>query len=180
MYLIINRMCLFCFNGITLACLKFNMIELVCGMLVAKRPSNNYLYKRCPMKIILVDDESAVKILFKQKFKKEIKDKLFDFEFVSSAEEALNTLNINAGNSDSILVMSDINMPGLSGLQLAQYMKENYPKIRVMIVTAYDDKANYKAAMERGVTDFFVKPIDFDQLRNKLLEISAQKVGPPT
>ncbi|MBA2727973.1 MAG: response regulator [Parachlamydiaceae bacterium] len=128
------------------------------------------------MKILIVDDESAVKSLFKQRFKQEIKDKIFEFEFAFSAEEAINSLK-DPKTSDVLLMLADINMPGLSGLQLAKLMKEEFPHIRVIMLTAYGDIFNSIAAKEYGVTNFFVKPIDFQLLKEKLLEIQSQKIG---
>jgi len=128
------------------------------------------------MKILIVDDELAVKGLVKQIFKKEIKNKIFEFDFAFSAEEAIDILH-EKKSSDVSLMLADINMPGISGLQLAKVMKEKYPHIRVMILTAYGDKNNTKAAKDQGVTDFFIKPIDFELLKEKLLEIQNQRIG---
>ncbi len=128
------------------------------------------------MKILIVDDELAVKGLFKQRFKQEIKDKIFEFEFAFSAEEAIKILK-DPKSSDVLLMLADINMPGLSGLQLAKLIKEEFPHIRVIMLTAYGDIFNSIAAKEYGVTNFFVKPIDFGLLKEKLLEIQSQKIG---
>ncbi len=125
------------------------------------------------MKILLVDDEKAVKALFQQKFKKEIKDKLFEFEFAYSAEEAMEMLN--KSHESDILLLSDINLPGLSGLQLAKMAKTIYPGMQIMVLTAYGDQTNYNAAIGNGVSEFFIKPINFDLLKEKLIKFKNKE-----
>lgn len=120
------------------------------------------------MKILAVDDEKDMQSLFEQRFRKEIKNKLVEFAFASSGEEALEYLNIHM--HEAVLILSDINMPGMSGLELLKHIKQKYhtPPPIVMMVTAYGDAENYNQAIELGADDFLTKPIDFELLKKKL------------
>lgn len=120
------------------------------------------------MKILVVDDEMDVKILFEQKFRKEIKAGEFDFAFAFSGEEALDYMKNN--NQEAVLILSDINMPGMSGLELLRQIKEKYvtPPPIVMMITAYGDQENHDQAMQFGADDFLTKPVDFNSLKEKL------------
>jgi CheY-like chemotaxis protein len=120
------------------------------------------------MKILVVDDEKDVKTLFEQRFRKEIKDKEMEFIFAFSGEEALVYLNLH--EHEAVLILSDINMPGMSGLQLLEKIKQKYhkPPPVVMMITAYGDKENYDSAMHLGADDFLTKPVDFIALKEKL------------
>lgn len=120
------------------------------------------------MKILVVDDEHDVKTLFEQRFRKEIKNAVVDFIFAYSGEEALNYLSIH--NHEAVLILSDINMPGMSGLELLKLIKQKYhePPPVVMMITAYGDAENFKMAKELGADDFLTKPVDFIALKEKL------------
>lgn len=120
------------------------------------------------MNILVVDDEPDMQTLFEQRFRKEIREGLFHFAFANSGEQALQYLNIH--NHEAVLILSDINMPGMNGLELLRRIKERYekPPPVVMMVTAYGDDENYKQAMNLGADDFLTKPIDFTALKNKL------------
>jgi two-component system, chemotaxis family, chemotaxis protein CheY len=120
------------------------------------------------MKILVVDDEMDVITLFQQRFRREIRSGMFDFSFSHSGEEALNYLN--SREHEAILILSDINMPGMTGLELLRQirMKSVMPPPTVMMITAYGDKENYEQAMALGANDFLNKPIDFDTLKEKL------------
>ncbi len=120
------------------------------------------------MKVLVVDDEPDMKTLFEQRFRKEIKSQQVDFAFANSGEEALKYLNEN--NHQAVLILSDINMPGMSGLELLKQIKEHYetPPPVVMMITAYGDNENYTQAMQLGADDFLTKPIDFTLLKEKL------------
>lgn len=124
------------------------------------------------MKILVVDDEQDVKILFEQRFRKEIKNNEIEFVFAFSGEEALTYLNGN--NHKAVLILSDINMPGMSGLDLLDKIKKKYqaPPPLVMMITAYGDKENYETAMKLGADDFLTKPVDFTSLKDKLKAIT--------
>lgn len=120
------------------------------------------------MKILVVDDEQDVKALFEQRFRKEIKDGRVEFAFAYSGEDALQLLN--RWEHEAMLILSDINMPGMSGLQLLENVKKRYmkPPPVVMMITAYGDAENYKIAKELGADDFLTKPVDFVALKEKL------------
>lgn len=118
--------------------------------------------------ILVVDDEQDVRTLFEQRFRKEIRNKLVNFAFAYSGEEALQYLNQHV--HEAILILSDINMPGMSGLELLKKIKQSYeePPPVVMMITAYSDSENYNAAVHLGADDFLTKPLDFTLLKDKL------------
>jgi CheY-like chemotaxis protein len=120
------------------------------------------------MKILVVDDEQDIQALFLQRFRKEIREGLVDFAFALSGEQALNYLHTN--DHQAVLILSDINMPGMTGLQLLETIKKEYnaPPPVVMMITAYGDAENYKQAMQLGADDFLTKPVDFNLLKEKL------------
>lgn len=120
------------------------------------------------MKVLVVDDERDVQTLFEQRFRKEIRDKEINFAFAFSGEEALNYMREN--HQEAVLILSDINMPGMSGLELLKEIKEKYevPPPVVMMITAYGDSDNYNEAMKLGADDFLTKPVDFTALKEKL------------
>ncbi len=119
------------------------------------------------MKILVVDDERDIQTLFEQRFRKEIKDKVLVFAFAFSGEEALSYLNQH--EHETVLILSDINMPGMSGLELLRHIKQRYhkPPPVVMMITAYGDAENYNIAKELGADDFLTKPVDFKVLKEK-------------
>jgi len=123
------------------------------------------------MKVLVVDDEKDVQILFQQRFRKEIKKGEMEFVFAFSGEEALTILEELV--HETILILSDINMPGMSGLELLGKIKSRYtaPPPVVMIITAYGDKENYDTAKELGADDFLTKPVDFKALKEKLVNL---------
>jgi CheY-like chemotaxis protein len=118
--------------------------------------------------ILIVDDEKDIQALFEQKFRKEIKEKLMSFAFAFSGEEALAYLEKN--EQEAVLILSDINMPGMSGLELLKQIKGKYntPPPVVMMITAYGDSENYRRTIELGADDFLTKPIDFHLLKEKI------------
>jgi len=120
------------------------------------------------MKILVVDDENDVQMLFQQRFRKEIKTGEVEFAFAFSGEEALDFMKNH--EHEAVLILSDINMPGMSGLELLKQIKEKYelPPPIVMMITAYGDDENYNMAMELGADDFLTKPLDFTTLKEKL------------
>jgi CheY-like chemotaxis protein len=121
------------------------------------------------MKILVVDDEKDVHLLFEQRFRKEIKSGELEFAFAFSGEEALEYSKIH--HREAVLILSDINMPGMSGLELLRQIKEKYekPPPVVMMLTAYGDDENYNQVMDLGADDFLTKPLDFKLLKDKLL-----------
>ncbi len=115
--------------------------------------------------IFVVDDEQDVQWLFKQRFRKEVRAGKIDLKFAFSGDEALEQLE--AGNLPD-LILSDINMPGMTGLELLKSIKAKYPQARVIMVTAYGDDHNFRTARAYGADDYFTKPIDFSALKAKL------------
>ena len=120
------------------------------------------------MKILVVDDEKDVKDLFEQRFRREIRNNEMQFAFAFSGEEAISFMQNN--HQEAVLILSDINMPGMSGLELLRHLKEKYeaPPPVVMMITAYGDAENYNQAMQLGADDFLTKPVDFTELKDKL------------
>lgn len=123
------------------------------------------------MKILVVDDEADIKPLFQQRYRKEIKNGEMDFVFALSGEEAIDCMK--EYKHEAVIILSDINMPGMSGLMLLETIKKNYkkPPPVVLMITAYGDEDNYKKAMELGADDFLTKPIDFKALKEKINSI---------
>lgn len=124
------------------------------------------------MKILVVDDEQDIQPLFQQRFRKEIKSGAIEFEFAYSGEEALGCLK--KYQHEAVLILSDINMPGMSGLELLSQIKDKHhlPPPMVMMITAYGDEENYNSAMELGADDFITKPVDFNVLKEKIKTLS--------
>jgi two-component system chemotaxis response regulator CheY len=123
------------------------------------------------MKIMVVDDETDIKLLFEQRFRKEIKSGKVAFLFAFSGEEARDYIKSN-GVENLNQILSDINMPGMNGLELLKWIKNNYPELKVAMITAYGDQTNYNQAIEYGCDDYLTKPIDFNLLKNKVLPTS--------
>ena len=120
------------------------------------------------MKLLVVDDEADVQPLFEQRFRKEIRSGELDFSFALSGEEAFTYMEQHP--SEVVLILSDINMPGISGIELLRRIREKYnsPPPIVMMITAYSDQENYQQAMKYGADDFLTKPLDFNLLKGKL------------
>lgn len=119
------------------------------------------------MKFLIVDDEKDVEMLFLQKFRKEIRSGDIEMIFAFSGREALDILK-DKNPPDVVYVFSDINMPGMSGIELLQLIKTKYPHIKVSMISAYGDNENYQKAIESGAKEFFTKPIDFSSLKNEI------------
>lgn len=124
------------------------------------------------MKILIVDDEKDVEMLFRQKFRKEVKSGVLELAFAFSGDEALGILG-SEHPPKVVYVFSDINMPGMNGLELLDKIKIQFPYVQVSMISAYGDVQNYEKAMESGAKQFFTKPIDFTSLKeeiNKIIE----------
>jgi len=117
--------------------------------------------------ILVVDDEPDVVLLFRQQFRREIRDGTYVMHFVNSGEEALQQLG-NGIEPQLIVILSDINMPGMDGLHLLERIKQRFPDIPVMMVTAYGDDERRQRARDLGACEFLAKPVDFDQLKAQL------------
>lgn len=122
------------------------------------------------MKFLVVDDERDVEMLFRQKFRKEIRQELIELEFAFSGQEALDLLN-NKQPPDVVYIFSDINMPGMTGFELLRAVKDKFPQIKVSMISAYGDTENYEKAINSGAKEFFTKPIDFDSLREEVHQL---------
>jgi CheY-like chemotaxis protein len=122
--------------------------------------------------ILVVDDESDVADLFRQHFRREVRQGLYVLHFAGSGEEALDKLA--GGISPQLIgVLSDINMPGMDGLELLREIKERRPDLPVMMVTAYGDDDRRQRAGEYGAAEFVTKPVDFDLLKMQLRQLPS-------
>ena len=129
-----------------------------------------------PPRILVVDDEADVEALFRQHFRRrEIRDGLFNMVFASSGDEALQRIEAFAG-TPLVLILSDINMPGMSGLNLLPKVKAARPNVHVIMITAYGDTETRRTVLEAGAEALFTKPIDFPALRNDI-EARVRNVG---
>ena len=119
-------------------------------------------------RVMVVDDESDMEPLFRQKFRKEMREGEVDFHFALSGEGALEYLESSSG-ADIVLILSDINMPGMTGLALLRILKENFSRLKVFMITAYDDREKHETACEYGADEYLTKPIDFEFLKKKIV-----------
>ena len=113
------------------------------------------------IKILVVDDETDLELLIKQRFRKQIREQEYEFTFAVNGNDALSKLK---EREDVSIVLTDINMPEMDGLTLLNKLNESKPLIKSVIVSAYGDMENIRAAMNRGAFDFICKPINFDDL----------------
>jgi two-component system, chemotaxis family, chemotaxis protein CheY len=122
------------------------------------------------MKVLVVDDEVDIQDLFLQKFRKEIRNGEIEFSFAISGENAL--VYLHEHKSEAILILSDINMPGMSGIELLREIveKNTKPKPIVMMITAYGDDETRNKALSLGADDFLNKPLDFGDLKERLFK----------
>lgn len=128
------------------------------------------------MKFLVVDDEKDVELLFRQKFRKEIRRGEIELVFAFSGQEALSILN-STDPPDVVYVFSDINMPGMTGIELLETIKSEHPEINVSMISAYGDDKNYNKAIESGAKEFFTKPIDFESLRSEIYTMLNKEKG---
>jgi CheY-like chemotaxis protein len=117
--------------------------------------------------ILVVDDEPDVEMLFRHHFRRDLRAGRFTMEFAQSAPLALQSIS-NASDASLILILSDINMPGMSGLELLPKAKEARPDVPVIMITAYGDAETKRKALESGADALLTKPIDFVLLRNEI------------
>ncbi|MEO8150105.1 MAG: response regulator [Bacteroidia bacterium] len=125
------------------------------------------------IKILIVDDEHDVELLFTQRYRKELRSHEFEFHFAFSGEEGLEYMR-TLEPFDVVLVLSDINMPGMSGLELLKQIKLVHPDLKVMMITAYGDQKNYDEAIKLGANDFITKPVDFELLKERIIKLKAE------
>ena len=121
--------------------------------------------------ILVVDDEPDVAELFRQRFRREAREGTYVLHFAASGEEALDRLP--EVRPELIVILSDINMPGMDGLALLREVKRRRPYLPVMMVTAYGDDERRRRAAEAGAMDFLAKPVDFDALKEQLRRLPA-------
>lgn len=120
--------------------------------------------------ILVVDDEADVADLFRQQFRREVRQGQYVIHFAQSAEEALDKLR-DGIRPELIVILSDINMPGLDGLELLQKIKEQHADLPVIMVTAYGDDERRRKASEYGAAEFVTKPVDFNLLKQHLQQL---------
>ena len=124
--------------------------------------------------ILVVDDEPDVADLFRQRFRRETRDGTYVMHFADSGEAALQQLS-GGIEPQLIVILSDINMPGMDGLTLLGEIKQRWPELPVMMVTAYGDDERRQRATTYGAAEFISKPVDFEFLKQRLQRLS----GPP-
>jgi CheY-like chemotaxis protein len=117
--------------------------------------------------ILIVDDEPDVETLFRQQFRLDLRSGRFAMEFAQSAAEALAQIELSEGRS-LVLILSDINMPGMSGLELLPKARAARPDVPVIMITAYGDAETKRKALENGAAALLTKPIDFAALRGQI------------
>lgn len=122
------------------------------------------------MKVLIVDDELDVEQLYRQRFRKEIKSGEIEMKFAFSANQAMEYI-AQLAPMDIVLVLSDINMPGLTGFDLLKFIREKYSHLKVVMVSAYGDSDNMNKASSLGAAGFLVKPIDFTILKEKIFNL---------
>jgi CheY-like chemotaxis protein len=117
--------------------------------------------------VLVVDDEPDVEMLFRQQFRRDLRSGRFTMEFAQSAPEALQSIS-DASNASLILILSDINMPEMSGLELLPKAKAMRPNVPIIMITAYGDAETKRKALENGADALLTKPLDFLVLRNEI------------
>ncbi|MFZ1683795.1 MAG: response regulator [Candidatus Zixiibacteriota bacterium] len=122
------------------------------------------------MKFLVVDDERDIELLFQQQFRKEIRRGDLELVFAFSGQEAIALLD-SSQPPDVVYVFSDINMPGMTGLELLTIVNQKYPHIHVSMISAYGDVQNHTKAMASGAKEFFTKPIDFEKLKQEVYQL---------
>jgi CheY-like chemotaxis protein len=127
--------------------------------------------------VLVVDDEPDVEALFRQQFRRDLRAQRFVMDFANSAAEALTRITSSIGQS-LILILSDINMPGMTGLEMLPRVKEIRPEVPVIMISAYGDADTKRKALESGATGLLTKPIDFSLLREEIDSRLAQAASP--
>jgi CheY-like chemotaxis protein len=125
------------------------------------------------VRVLVVDDEPDVEVLFRQHFRREMRDGLYTLDFALSGQAALCKLTGEVA-ADIVLVLSDINMPGMSGLDLLPEVKARRPDLAVIMVSAYSDGPTVQIALARGADEFVTKPVDFPRLKQSVSAVVAQ------
>ena len=124
------------------------------------------------VRVLVVDDEADVEVLFRQQFRREVRQGLYTLDFALSGAAALEKLDGSIGE-EIILLVSDINMPGMTGLELLPVVKQRRPDLPVFMISAYGDAGTVAAALARGASKFLNKPINFPELKQDVLAALA-------
>ena len=124
-------------------------------------------------RVLVVDDEPDVEPLFRQQFRREVREGLYRLDFALSGEMALDMLEGCPPGEEIILLVSDINVPGMSGLDLLPKVKERRPGLPVFMISTYGDADTVAAVLERGADEFLTKPVDFPKLRRDIMAVKA-------
>jgi CheY-like chemotaxis protein len=117
--------------------------------------------------VLVVDDEPDVEALFRQQFRRDLRAQRFTMDFANSATDALSRIAASVGQS-LILILSDINMPGMTGLEMLPKVKQMRPEVPVIMITAYGDADTKRKALDSGAVGLLTKPIDFTALREEI------------
>ena len=144
-----------------------------------KRPSmvQNLGWTRAmTVRVLVVDDEPDVEALFRQQFRREVREGLYTLDFALSALAALAILD-DAIGEEIILLVSDINMPGISGLDLIPKVKQRRPDLPVFMISAYGNADTVATALARGANGFLTKPVDFPKLRQDIMAVMTDAAG---
>ncbi len=121
----------------------------------------------------MVDDEPDAELLFRQNFRREMRKQKYDFLFAQSGEKALELLD-GAEQPEVLVVLSDINMPGMGGMELLDEVKKRWPHLPVIMITAYGDIGTEAKAKEKGADQLVPKPVDFPQLKAALASMALE------
>jgi DNA-binding NtrC family response regulator len=127
-------------------------------------------------RVLIVDDEPDVEILFRQQLRREIREGRYKLDFALSAGAALSKLDGCVGE-EIILLVSDINMPGMSGLDLLPIVKTRRPNLPVFMISAYGDADTVATALARGADEFLTKPVDFPELKRDIMAAMTDAMG---
>jgi CheY-like chemotaxis protein len=127
-------------------------------------------------RVLVVDDEPDVETLFRQQFRREVRQELYTLDFALSGKAALDILDGHIGEQ-IILLVSDINMPGMTGFELVPVVKQRRPNLPVFMISAYGDQDTIATALERGADKFLTKPVDFPQLKRDITAVMADATG---
>ena len=117
-------------------------------------------------KVLVVDDEPDVQVMFEQRMRREVRAGAYELFFAQSGHEALEVLHENPGIR---LILTDLNMPGMNGMELLGVLGESWPEVQSIVVSAYGDPERMDEARERGAQAFVVKPVNFPELKEMLL-----------